>query len=221
MAVLKVVLSLQMSIYTELEHPSILVKVVPAAAQVDPERQLLLDATSTAIAEEQVDVVDNTAVETPSHPLAFQPLPLLRLAYLCILFSMDSFASSLIPTSFVAYYFQLRFNASVAIITRTFGAAAIIGGLSQLLAGSIARRAGIIMTMVGTHSAFAFFLSRYLQLICRRSAGANPHGGACDRTHLVRWTRYLPRQIDYRLNGRFGQRCAQLSSPYSVDSRPY
>ena len=64
MAVLKVVLSLQMSIYTELEHPSILVKVVPAAAQVDPERQLLLDATSTAIAEEQVDVVDNTAVET-------------------------------------------------------------------------------------------------------------------------------------------------------------
>lgn len=157
-AVLKVVLSLWMSIYTELEHPPILVKAISTPTQVDPERQPLLDSANTPSLDEQVSIVDDTAVEAPSHPPASQPLPLLRLAYLCILFSMDSFASSLIPTSFIAYYFQLRFNASVRIITSTFATAAFIGGLSQLLAGSIAKRAGIIKTMVGTHSLFCFLL---------------------------------------------------------------
>lgn len=147
-AALKMVLSFLMTAHAEVDPPSIAIAASPPSdptavspSQQTDERQPLLAPTP----------------HTPPAPLPLPlPLPLLKLSLLCLLFSLDSFGSSLIPISFISYYFKLQFAASIEAITRTFGAGALIAGFSQLGAGSLARRIGIIPTMVGTHSALPF-----------------------------------------------------------------
>ena len=138
-ALIKVVVSLGMTTHCEVDHPPRpTIKSTAPGVVTDGERQPLLDSAPPA-----------------SPPLVATPpakLPIVRLVLLCILFSWDSFASSLIPISFISYYWQSRYSASVLAITRTLGAGALIAGSSQLLAGSLARRIGIIPTMVFTHS---------------------------------------------------------------------
>jgi Na+/melibiose symporter-like transporter len=129
-ATFNIVLAMCMTTYTEVDHPP------------------LPGTTLAAIAG------DNDSEATPLLPANPAPpakLPYVRLAALCLLFSFDSFASSLIPTSFISYYFRQRFNAPITTITRMFGTSAIIAGVSQLAAGSIAKRLSLVLTMVCTH----------------------------------------------------------------------
>ncbi len=70
---------------------------------------------------------------------------------LSALFSLDAFAGGFIVQSFVAYWFHVRFNAEPALLGAIFFGANILAGISALSAARLARRIGLINTMVLTH----------------------------------------------------------------------
>jgi MFS family permease len=72
-------------------------------------------------------------------------------ARLSALFALDSFAGGLVVQSIVAYWFYRRFGLSPAVIGSIFFGANLLAGVSALAAARIARRFGLINTMVFTH----------------------------------------------------------------------
>ena len=72
-------------------------------------------------------------------------------AKLSALFALDSFAGGLVVQSIVAYWFYHRFGLSPAIIGAIFFGANVLAGVSALAAARIAKRIGLVNTMVFTH----------------------------------------------------------------------
>jgi MFS family permease len=70
---------------------------------------------------------------------------------LSALFAVDSFAGGLVVQSIVAYWFYRRFGLAPATIGAIFFGANIFAGISALAAARIARRFGLLNTMVFTH----------------------------------------------------------------------
>ena len=67
------------------------------------------------------------------------------------LFALDSFAGGLVIQSVIAYWFHRRFGVSVATLGAIFFGANVLAGISALAAARIARRIGLLNTMVFTH----------------------------------------------------------------------
>jgi predicted MFS family arabinose efflux permease len=67
------------------------------------------------------------------------------------LFSIDSFAGGFVVQAFVAYWFQQRFAVSPSTLGAIFFGANVLAGLSALSASWVARRIGLLATMVLTH----------------------------------------------------------------------
>ncbi len=67
------------------------------------------------------------------------------------LFALDSFAGGLVVQSIVAYWFARRFGLSPAILGSIFFGANVLAGISALAAASLARKFGLLNTMVFTH----------------------------------------------------------------------
>ncbi len=106
-----------------------------------------------------------TAIEAPARQ-ASQPQPsggwrrrlapplgasrgiVLRLAGL---FSVDALAGGLVTQSLLALYFHLRFGASLSLLAALFFGANLLSALSFLAAVPLARRFGLLNTMVFTH----------------------------------------------------------------------
>ncbi|TKA55538.1 hypothetical protein B0A53_02714 [Rhodotorula sp. CCFEE 5036] len=95
---------------------------------------------------------ENPVLDPPADLPVPAPLPVGRLVALCLVFSLDSIAGALGPLSFISYYLKTVHNAPVQLIAHFFSITAVIACLSQLAAGSISKRLGIIGTMVGTHA---------------------------------------------------------------------
>jgi len=70
---------------------------------------------------------------------------------LSALFSLDAFAGGFVVQSFVAWWFHRRFGAGPALLGAIFFGANVLAGLSALSAAAIARRYGLVRTMVFTH----------------------------------------------------------------------
>jgi len=70
---------------------------------------------------------------------------------LAALFSLDAFAGGFIIQSLVAYWFHQRFGVEPALLGGIFFGANFLGGLSALAAAWLAKRIGLISTMVFTH----------------------------------------------------------------------
>jgi MFS family permease len=70
---------------------------------------------------------------------------------LASLFALDSFAGGLVVQSIVAWWFYRRFGVSPAILGSIFFGANLLAGVSALAAARIARRIGLLNTMVFTH----------------------------------------------------------------------
>jgi MFS family permease len=70
---------------------------------------------------------------------------------LSALFSLDAFAGGLIVQSLMAYWFNVRFGIDSGVIGSIFFGANILAGISALLAGRLAKKIGLINTMVFTH----------------------------------------------------------------------
>lgn len=72
-------------------------------------------------------------------------------ARLSVLFALDSFAGGFVVQSLLAWWFHLRFGLDPAALGRIFFGANLVAGFSSLAAASIARRFGLLNTMVFTH----------------------------------------------------------------------
>ena len=70
---------------------------------------------------------------------------------LCLLFALDAFGGGFIIQSIVAYWFHVRFQLDPAMLGTLFMFANLLAGVSALAAGWLARRIGLINTMVFTH----------------------------------------------------------------------
>ena len=81
-------------------------------------------------------------------PLQKSRAVVLRLA---ALFSLDSAASGLTVTALLVLWLHLRFDLSRQVTAGVFFAAGLLGAASQLLAGRLVARIGLIRTMVFTH----------------------------------------------------------------------
>jgi MFS family permease len=67
------------------------------------------------------------------------------------LFALDAFAGGFVVQSFVALWFHTRFGADEALLGAIFFGANLLAGVSALSAGWLARRIGLVNTMVFTH----------------------------------------------------------------------
>jgi predicted MFS family arabinose efflux permease len=70
---------------------------------------------------------------------------------LSALFSVDAFAGGFVVQSFVAFWFHRRFGTGPGALGTLFFGANVLAGLSALSAARIARRFGLVNTMVFTH----------------------------------------------------------------------
>lgn len=67
------------------------------------------------------------------------------------LFALDAFAGGLVVQTLLAYWFNIRFGVDVGVIGSIFFGANILAGISALLAVPMAKKFGLINTMVFTH----------------------------------------------------------------------
>lgn len=67
------------------------------------------------------------------------------------LFALDAFAGALLVQSLLAYWFHVKYGVDTGVLGSIFFGANILAGLSALFAARIARRFGLINTMVFTH----------------------------------------------------------------------
>jgi len=70
---------------------------------------------------------------------------------LSALFALDAFAGGLIVQSLLVYWFQRNFDANVGDLGKIFAGANMLAGVSALVAVPLAKRFGLINTMVFTH----------------------------------------------------------------------
>jgi MFS family permease len=99
------------------------------------------------------------AIEPPPTPDAPALGPSKRAVYrLAALFSIDSFAGGFTLQSVIALWLFLRFDLSVATAGTIFFWAGLLSAFSQLLAPVVARRIGLVNTMVFSHLSANIFL---------------------------------------------------------------
>src|SRR5205823_15101625 len=77
---------------------------------------------------------------------------------LSALFALDAFGGGFVVQSMMAYWFHLRFGADAAQLGRIFFAANLLAGVSSLAAVRLARKIGLLNTMVFTHLPSNFLL---------------------------------------------------------------
>lgn len=113
--------------------------------------------------------------EPASHSVSRAPLAKSRAAVLKLsaLFSLDSFGGGFVVQSLLALWLFRRFELSLATAGEFFFATSLAASLSQFLSPRLARRFGLIRTMVFTHvpanlllMAAAFMPSLELTLLC-------------------------------------------------------
>ena len=67
------------------------------------------------------------------------------------LFAVDAGGSGLVTTGFLSYFFAERYHVSVAALGWLFFAISVVQAISMGIAPVVARRFGLVATMVGTH----------------------------------------------------------------------
>lgn len=88
-------------------------------------------------------------VRPPAHVRLGPSRPVVR--RLAALFAVDAGGGGLVTTGFLSYFFAQRYGVSVAALGWLFFAVAVVQAVSVLLAPPLARRVGLVATMVGTH----------------------------------------------------------------------
>ncbi|KAK6544160.1 hypothetical protein TWF694_000867 [Orbilia ellipsospora] len=78
---------------------------------------------------------------------------------LCLLFGVDSFASGLMPASLITLYFHDAFSFPPGALGTLFFTTNLVSSVGNLLASAVARRIGLIKTMVFTHLPSAICLT--------------------------------------------------------------
>jgi len=93
-------------------------------------------------------VADAAAGRVPRRPLERSRSVVLRLS---ALFTLDSFGGGFVVQSLLALWLFQRFDLSLAAVAQIFFVTSLLGGLSQLVSPRLAKRIGLVRTMVYTH----------------------------------------------------------------------
>jgi MFS family permease len=128
------------------------------ASGLDAHRATMLVAAALTLAPlplylglgESVEVPPEAAEEARSKP-RLSPASRRLLVRISALFAVDSLAGGLLVTSLLSYFFFERFGVTEATIGALFFAARLLNALSHLGAAWLARRIGLVNTMVFTH----------------------------------------------------------------------
>ena len=106
---------------------------------------------------------------------------------LAALFAVDAAGGGLVTTGFLSYYLAERYHVSVARWAGCFSPSRVVQAVSVALAPLLARRFGLIATMVGTHLPSNVLLAAvaFAPTFPRRGgAAAGPHHAVADgRAH--------------------------------------
>jgi MFS family permease len=92
-------------------------------------------------------------IETPPVSTASRLSPESRgiLFRICALFALDAFAGGFLSSAMLTVFFHERFGTSAAMLGLLFAGARVANGISHLGAAWLARRIGLVNTMVFTH----------------------------------------------------------------------
>ncbi|KAK5736797.1 hypothetical protein LTR17_007122 [Elasticomyces elasticus] len=114
---------------------------------------------------------DNAAPTAPAPPpdkpsigwfgARLSPRSRATLLRLCLLFFLDSLASGMVPNSLVAFFMTRKFGVSEGKLGTILAAAAFVSSIGNVLASSVAKRIGLVRTMVFTHLPSAIFLALF------------------------------------------------------------
>ncbi|KAJ7057743.1 MFS transporter [Mycena amicta] len=105
---------------------------------------------------EEDDAVEETK-ETPA--LSFSPETKKKVWLLSALFGVDNLSAGLVPVSITVYFFTTKFHVDEGTLGNTFFTTSLVAAISNIVAGSLARRFGNIKTMAFTHLPSAIFLA--------------------------------------------------------------
>jgi MFS family permease len=78
---------------------------------------------------------------------------------LCCLFFFDSLASGMVPNSLIAFYISRKFSLPEGKLGSIIGSAQFLSSIGNVFASAIAKRIGLVKTMVFTHLPSAILLS--------------------------------------------------------------
>ncbi len=93
----------------------------------------------------------DVAVVAPDRRAALTPQSRAILTRICALFAIDSVAGGFLTTALLSYFFFERFGVSEGVIGALFFGARLCNAGSHLAAAWLARRIGLVNTMVFTH----------------------------------------------------------------------
>ena len=102
------------------------------------------------------------AVEAPAHA-SLAPAPIEAgskrvITRLALLFGLDSIGGGFLNSALISYWFFRQFGTSEANLALLFFAARVLNALSHVVAAWLARRIGLLNTMVWTHVPSSLFL---------------------------------------------------------------
>ena len=92
------------------------------------------------------------AERAPARPPPLSKDTRSRLVRLCALFALDSLGGGFIVKALIAAWFQARFHVSAGTVGLLFAGGMALNALSHLAAAWLARRIGLLNTMVFTHT---------------------------------------------------------------------
>jgi MFS family permease len=92
---------------------------------------------------------EQVSLKKPTRLLSEESKPIV--VKLSALFAVDAFGGGFIGQSILSLYFLLRYNLDVAALGLIFAGASVVTAISFLVAAGIARRIGLLKTMVFTH----------------------------------------------------------------------
>lgn len=128
---------------------------LPGVLGVDPQRFLLIYPATALVAAmiasrltASVEASPRARMERPTAPLDRSKGTVTRLASL---FAIDSFAGGFVVQSFVVFWFGRTFSASTEQMATVFFVSGLLQAASSLAAPRVARRFGLLNTMVFTH----------------------------------------------------------------------
>lgn len=98
----------------------------------------------------QVEVAADAKISAPANRFGLTKSQAI-VARLSALFALDAFGGAFVLQSFMAYWFHVRYQVDPGILGSIFFGANVLAGFSALLAARIAKRFGLINTMVYTH----------------------------------------------------------------------
>jgi len=96
--------------------------------------------------------LEPTGSARPAHPRFAKLGPSRRVVRrMAGLFAVDAGGAGLVTTGFLSYYFTERYHTSIIALGWLFFAVSVVQALSVAVAPVLARRYGLVATMVGTH----------------------------------------------------------------------